>query len=64
MSDVIFKLKAIIYGDGNHFVARFITNDRQIWYHDSMATGSNCIPEVQLSQVPDRDWLTTASNGP
>jgi hypothetical protein len=62
MFDAIFKLRAVVYGDGNHFVARFISNDGQIWYHDGMTTGSNCVLEVQLKQIPDKDWFTTASN--
>jgi hypothetical protein len=62
MFDAIFKLRAVVYGDGNHFVARFISNDGQIWYNYGMTTGSNCVLEVQLKQIPDKDWFTTASN--
>jgi hypothetical protein len=63
MFDAIFKLRAVVYGDGNHFVARFIANDGQICYHDGMTTGSNCVLEIQLKQVSDKDWLMTALKG-
>jgi hypothetical protein len=61
--DVIYRLRGIIYGDGNHFVARLFTKDGQIWYHDGITTGSNCHFEGNLDKLPDSAWLKTASKG-
>jgi hypothetical protein len=61
--DVIYRLKGIVYGDGNHFVARLFTKDCKIWYHDGMTTGSNCHFEGNLENLPDTEWLKTASKG-
>jgi hypothetical protein len=63
MFDAIFKLRGVVYGDGNHFVARLITSDGHIWYHDGMTTGSGCVAEGQLDEVPDSEWLMTSSRG-
>ena len=63
MFDAIFKLRGIIYGDGDHFVARVFTSDGHIWYHDGMTTRSGCIAEGHLDQVPDTEWLMTCSRG-
>ena len=63
-SDVVYKLRGIIYGDGNHFVARLFTTDGRIWYHDGMTTGSNCVFEGNLEHLPDSEqWLMTSSKG-
>jgi hypothetical protein len=61
--DVIYRLRGIIYGDGNHFVARLFTRDRRIWYHDGITTGSKCNFEGTLEKLPDSEWLMTASKG-
>ena len=61
--DVVFHLRGIVYGDGNHFVARLITKDGRIWYHDGMTTQSICILEGKMGQIPDREWLMTTSRG-
>jgi hypothetical protein len=58
--DVVYRLR-VIYGDGNHFVARLFTKDGQIWYHDGITTGSNCHFEGNLDKLPDSAWLKTAS---
>jgi len=63
MFDAIFKLRGIVYGDGNHFVARKFTNDGYIWYHDGMIAQSGCIAEGHLDQVPDTEWLMTCCHG-
>ncbi len=62
-SDEVFHLRGIIYGDGNHFVARLITRDGHIWYHAGMTTRSLCIFEGKIDQIPDREWLATTSKG-
>lgn len=61
--DVTFRLRGIVYGDGNHFVARLFTRDGRIWFHDGIATRDLCIPEGTLDQIPDDMWLTTSSRG-
>jgi hypothetical protein len=61
--DVIYRLRGIVYGDGNHFVARLFTKDGQIWYHDGITTGSKCYFEGNLDKLPDSSWLKTASKG-
>jgi len=61
--DVVFHLRGIVYGDGNHFVARLITKDGRIWYQDGMTTQSICILEGKMGQIPDREWLMTTSRG-
>jgi hypothetical protein len=61
--DAIVKLRGIVYGDGDHFVARVFTSGGHIWCHDGMTTGSGCIAEGHLDQVPDTEWLMTCSCG-
>ena len=61
--DVIFQLRGIIYGDGNHFVARLFISCGKIWFHDGMTTQSKCTFEGNLDQIPDNDWLMTSSKG-
>jgi hypothetical protein len=61
--DIVFRLRGIVYGDGNHFVARLFTRDGRIWFHDGIATRDLCIPEGTLDQIPDDKWLMTSSRG-
>ncbi len=61
--DVIYNLRGIVYGDGNHFVSHLITDDGKIWYHDGITTRSHCLPEGQLEDIPDSEWLRTSSQG-
>ncbi|HYT46524.1 MAG TPA: hypothetical protein VEP90_29625, partial [Methylomirabilota bacterium] len=59
--DVVYNLRGVIYGDGSHFVARLITRDGNIWFHDGMTTQSSCIFEGKLGQLLDSNWLTISS---
>jgi hypothetical protein len=63
MFDIIYNLRGIVYRDGNHFVSRLITKDGKMWYHNGITTGSNCIFEGKLDQIPDNEWLMTSSKG-
>jgi hypothetical protein len=59
----MFKLRGLIYGDGNHFDSRLITKDGDIWYHDGITTGSTCKFEANLNMMPDNGWLMSSSKG-
>jgi len=60
---VFFRLRGVVYGDGNHFVARLVTKHGDVWYHDGMTTGSVCVFEGRLDWITDRDWLMNTSRG-
>ena len=61
--NILYRLRGVIYGDGNHFVARLIRKDGNIWYHDGMTTGSICVFEGRLDQIPDTEWIMTTERG-
>ena len=61
--DTVFRLRGIVYGDGNHFVARIVMRDGRIWFHDGIVTGSKCTYEGKLDEIPDVEWLMTSSRG-
>jgi hypothetical protein len=49
-------LRGIIYGGQGHFTCRFIDKAGDIWVHDRMVTGRNCLPEINIQRVAD--WLS------
>ena len=61
--DIVFKLRGITYGNSSHFISRLITKDRKVWHHDGMTTGSVCVLEGNLNQIPNDEWLMTTSKG-
>lgn len=48
-----YKLKGIIYYGDNHFTSRIISDDRLVWYHDGMTTGSCLLHEGPLPTIPN-----------
>ncbi|KAJ7934892.1 hypothetical protein B0H13DRAFT_1591282, partial [Mycena leptocephala] len=48
------RLRGIIYGGQGHFTCRFIDKAGDIWFHDGMVTGRNCLPEINIRRVADR----------
>ncbi|KAH6903746.1 hypothetical protein BKA70DRAFT_1110641 [Coprinopsis sp. MPI-PUGE-AT-0042] len=44
-----YHLKGIIYGDGHHFVSRFISADATIWFHDGIETGRKLVQQGVVS---------------
>jgi hypothetical protein len=40
------KLRGIIYGGQSHSTCRFIDDRGDMWFHDGITTGANCLPEV------------------
>ncbi|KAF8584290.1 hypothetical protein K439DRAFT_1312539, partial [Ramaria rubella] len=44
-------LSGIVYYDAirQHFVARVIGKQGDVWYHDGINTGQQCVPEGNLS---------------
>jgi len=51
------QLCGIIYGDGHHFVCRIIDESGTVWYHDGIATRSQCRREQTLTLLSDCTWL-------
>ncbi|KAJ7476477.1 hypothetical protein FB451DRAFT_1033426, partial [Mycena latifolia] len=45
------KLRGIIYGGGGHFTSRFIDAAGNVWFHDGIATGRRCVPDIQLREL-------------
>ena len=35
---VTLPIRGVIYYTGNHFVSRFISPTREVWYHDGIET--------------------------
>ncbi|KAF8867601.1 hypothetical protein BD779DRAFT_1464052, partial [Infundibulicybe gibba] len=52
----LYTLRGVIYHGNDHFTARIITREGDIWYHDGMLTGSELIPDGTLASRVD---LTT-----
>jgi hypothetical protein len=44
-------LKGIVYYSENHFTSRIIDTNSNVWFHDGMATGTQCINEGPLSTI-------------
>jgi hypothetical protein len=50
------RLRGIIYGGQGYFTCRFIDKTGDIWFHDGIVTGGNCLPEINIQRVGDRIW--------
>lgn len=46
-----YILKGIIYSNGDHFTARLIDEELNVWYHDGQVTRSLCQKEQPLKQA-------------
>jgi len=46
--EYIYNLIGIVYYGSNHFTARIILEDGQIWFHDDITTGHNTIYDGSL----------------
>ena len=46
-----YILKGIIYSNSDHFTARLIDENLNVWYHDGQTTGSFCQREQLLLQM-------------
>jgi hypothetical protein len=55
LNDVTYRLKGIIYHGGFHFNSRIITLDNNVWFHDGMTYGKNCIDEGELNNYLSDD---------
>ncbi|KAJ7284745.1 hypothetical protein C8J57DRAFT_1052200 [Mycena rebaudengoi] len=45
-------LRGIIYHGENHFVARIVSKEGDVWFHDGIATGSHMLYEGNITN-PD-----------
>lgn len=48
-----YILKGIIYSNGDHFTARLIDENLNVWYHDGQTTRSLCQKEQTLMETDD-----------
>jgi hypothetical protein len=46
-----YILKGIIYANGDHFIARLIDEDLNVWYHDGQTTRSFCRREQSFTHL-------------
>ena len=51
---VTLPLKGIIYISNHHFSIRVITSQKEVWFHDGIATGSTCVFEGPLTNFSDK----------
>ena len=54
MQDQVYTLRGMIYHGMNHFTARIISDDSNVWYYDGMQSNGKCIKEglfTSLSQT-------------
>jgi hypothetical protein len=54
-----YILKGIIYLGEEHFTSRIIDDAGFIWYHDGITTKSYCVREINISNLPNLQWLKT-----
>jgi Helitron helicase-like domain at N-terminus/PIF1-like helicase len=54
-------LRGIIYYGQFHFSSRFISSKGDVWYHDGITTGSNCVSDGPLKYMND-DQLKFCNN--
>ncbi|KAF9553062.1 hypothetical protein CPC08DRAFT_646077 [Agrocybe pediades] len=59
---VCLSLSGIVYGDGVHFVSRFIDRSGTVWFHDGAVTGRRCVEERRLDLLSDTKWLLSKGN--
>lgn len=59
---ITLQLCGAVYGDGVHFVSRYIDNAGAVWYHDGMETGSALREENAVNIQSDTRWLTRAGD--
>ena len=52
-----YNLIGIIYYGGFHFTSRIIDRDSNIWYHDGMTTGRQCIQESNVKDIDSTELL-------
>jgi hypothetical protein len=52
-----YILKGIVYSNGNHFTARLVDEDFNVWYHDGQTTQSLCQREQTLMETNDIVFL-------
>ncbi|KAJ7015913.1 hypothetical protein C8F04DRAFT_949883 [Mycena alexandri] len=50
-SNVVSRLRGIIYGGEAHFTARYISTHGTVWFHDGISTGSNCMEEGHIDST-------------
>lgn len=55
--NTVLHLRGIVYHGNFHFVSRIVTNDKKIWFHDGILTGSNAVAEANITNISD-DYLT------
>ncbi|KAJ6574183.1 hypothetical protein B0H19DRAFT_935138 [Mycena capillaripes] len=48
------SLCGIIYGGEGHFTYRYVKKGGEMWFHDGITTGGDCLPEVGIHRVQDR----------
>jgi hypothetical protein len=36
-----YKLRGIVYYGNNHYTSRYISNNKEMWYHDGIQTGNS-----------------------
>jgi len=51
---ITLPLKGIIYLSNHHFSIHIITSEKNVWFHDGIATGSTCILEGPLTNFSDK----------
>ncbi len=57
----MYKLKGIIYFGGAHFTSRVINQSGELWYHDGIATGRNCIYNGKVREIQNHELLNVQS---
>ncbi|EFI27279.1 hypothetical protein CC1G_14750 [Coprinopsis cinerea okayama7 len=53
----IFNLKGLIYGNNNHFVARYVDASDRVWFHDGMSFQRQCQLHGILTLDQPAHWL-------
>ncbi|KAJ6470772.1 hypothetical protein C8R47DRAFT_1200348 [Mycena vitilis] len=48
---VRLRLRGIIYAGGSHFTCRFLESNRDMWFHDGIATGRGCVRHGTMNAV-------------
>ncbi|KAF9540239.1 hypothetical protein CPC08DRAFT_650979 [Agrocybe pediades] len=61
-SSIKLSLSGIVYGDGVHFVSRFVDRSGTVWFHDGAVTGRTCVEERRIDLLSDTKWLVSKDN--
>ncbi|KAJ6474037.1 hypothetical protein C8R47DRAFT_987091 [Mycena vitilis] len=51
---VNMRLRGIVYGGQGHFTSRLISKHGDMWFHDGITTGKDCVSEVNFHALEDK----------